>query len=124
MTFRASTRPITRAPALRSGPLPAGPARVMGALKSYRHQLRPGAAEVLAFVEWADLHEVRDVGQLEDLVCRRLALPVSWRHLVASYFDPRDRVGPARDDRPDARPPAGPPAFRALTSPPVGVEAL
>jgi hypothetical protein len=104
-------------------PLSAGQSRIRSALRPWRHQLRPGAVEVLAAVAMADLHDVRDPGQLEDLVGRRLALAESRRWLVGP-FDPRDRVGaPPRDVAPVDRPPSGPPALRPLTRPPAGVEA-
>ena len=85
-------RPIRRAPASRDPALPAGTARILAALRPWRHQLKPGSGLVLATIDLADLHDVRDAGLLEDLVGRRLALPENRRHLVGP-FDVRDRAG-------------------------------
>jgi hypothetical protein len=109
-------RPITRPRAARPPHLPAGPARLMAALRPYVHQLRPGSAAVLASVAWRDLHDVRGAGPLEALVCSRLALPENRRHLVGP-FDPRDRVGPPPGSPPADGPPARHAPPRPLTSP-------
>jgi hypothetical protein len=108
MTPRTTAlRPIRRTP---TPSIPPGARRVLDALRPFRHQLRPGAAEVLAFASWADLHPVTDDRRLADEVAARLARPASARHLMVSPFDPRDSVG-------DPPAPASPPVV-PLWSPP------
>jgi hypothetical protein len=93
MTPRASTpRPIRRAPAARPPDLPAGMLRILTALRGYLHQLKPGAADLLALA-WSDLWAERDGRRLAEEVLARLARPESARHLMIPPFDPRDSVG-------------------------------
>jgi hypothetical protein len=90
MISRPSTpRPIRRLP---SAPrLPAGMARVLAALRPWRHQLSKGSAESLA-LEWSDLWETRGERPLDDQVRERLARPETARHLIGP-FQANDRVG-------------------------------
>ena len=121
MPVRPSPRPITRTSPPRAPHASPGVSRLMEAMRPVRHQMVPGACQMLAII-WSDLHDVRDPGQLEDLVVRRLALPANRRYLVG-VFDSRDRVGPPRDAVPVDHPSASPPALRPLHSPPAGLEA-
>src|SRR4051794_26026683 len=89
-------RPIRRTP---TPSIPPGARRVLDALRPFRHQLRPGAAEVLAISAWSDLHPVTDGRRLADEVVARLARPACRRPLIAP-FDRTDRVG----DPPSAAP--------------------
>ena len=95
MPPRTSTaRPTARPPSPRPRYIPAGPGRVLTAIRPWRHLLRPGAAEVLAFLEWQDLTVERDERRLEEEVARRLARPET-RRLLIEPFDIRSRVEPA-----------------------------
>jgi hypothetical protein len=88
--------------------------RIKASLRGYLHQLKPGAADLLA-LEWSDLWAERDGRRLADEVLARLARPECRRHLV-SVFSPSDRVDPpgdrhaAEDLQPLWRPPVGAPA--------------
>jgi hypothetical protein len=74
--------------------------------------MRPGACEVLAFSQWADLQALTDLRRLDDEVQARLMRPES-RKFTIGPVTAHDRVGESPGDRPG-------PGLRPLWRPPVG----
>lgn len=98
---QSTPRPIRRAP---EPYIPPGPRRVLDALRPWRHIMKPGSCEVLAFSQWADLQTLADPRRLDEEVTARLAHPESRRWLVEP-FSARDRVS-------SGEPMGGPPGDR------------
>ncbi len=103
-------RPIRRAPEPRTPYVPPGARRVLDALRPWRHLMKPGASEVLAFSQWADLQALADLRRLDDEVEARLMKAENRRFLVGPISH-RDRVGDPPDDRRG-------PSYSALYMPP------
>jgi len=110
----STPRPIRRAPEPRAPYVPPGAARVLDALRPWRHLMKPGSCEVLAFSLWADLQALADLRRLDEEIVARLSRLENRKHLIQP-FSFRDRVGDPPDERHGPR-------MTALWMPPAGVE--
>lgn len=97
MTPQTTPRPIRRAPEPRTPYVPPDVARVLMAIRPWRHVLRPGMAELLAISIWADLQAMTDLRRLADEVQARLMRQESRRFLIGPISS-RDRLGDVADE--------------------------